>query len=133
MYLCYTGHLEFSHSGFFNNKIKERAACFDYLFFQISALYFVERRKFFAQDHTNTMKDMIMLKTMKDMDMTTEIMITKTMKDMTTNTIMIMTTIMITTTTNMITKDIIMIMAMMVIITQDITTKLVRISVFLLL
>merc|ERR1712038_99500 len=61
----------------------------------ISALYFVERRKFFAQDHTNTMKDMIMLKTMKDMDMTMEIMITKTMKDMTTtgmNTIMIMIT-----------------------------------------
>merc|ERR1712038_668367 len=61
----------------------------------ISAQYFVERRKFFAQDHTNTMKDMIMLKTMKDMDMTMEIMTTKTMKDMTTtgmNTIMIMIT-----------------------------------------
>ena len=132
MYLCYTGHLEFSHSGFFNYKIKERAACFDYLFFQISALYFVERRKFFAQDHMNTMKDMIMLKTMKDMDMTMEIMITKTIKDMTMkgmNTIMIMTT----TNMTMITKDIIMHMAMMVIITQDITTKLVRISVFQLL
>merc|ERR1711993_69653 len=86
----------------------------------ISALYFVERRKFFAQDHTNTMKDMIMLKTMKDMDMTTEIMITKTMKDMTMTgmtmnttmtTITMMTTIMTTTT-----KDIIMHMAMMVII-----------------
>merc|ERR1712141_749928 len=65
----------------------------------ISALYFVERRKFFAQDHMNTMKDMIMLKTMKDMDMT--------MKGM--------NTIMITKTTNMtmITKDIIMHMAMM--------------------
>merc|ERR1712226_383396 len=83
----------------------------------ISALYFVERRKFFAQDHMNTMKDMIMLKTIKDMAMKG------------------MNTIMITTTTNMtmITKDIIMHMAMMVIITQDITTKLVRISVFLLL
>merc|ERR1739846_73790 len=73
----------------------------------ISVLYFVERRKFFAQDHTNTMKDMIMLKTMKDMDMTMEIMITKTMKDMTTTG---MNTIMITTNTNtnmtMITKDI---------------------------
>merc|ERR1712226_1307495 len=75
----------------------------------ISALYFVERRKFFAQDHMNTMKDMIMLKTMKDMDMTMEIMITKTIKDMTMKG---MNTIMIT---------------------QDITTKLVRISVFLLL
>merc|ERR1712076_217431 len=98
----------------------------------ISVLYFVERRKFFAQDHTNTMKDMIMLKTMKDMDMTMEIMITKTMKDMTTTG---MNTIMITTNTNMtmITKDITMIMATMVIITQDITTKLVRISVFQLL
>merc|ERR1712110_799908 len=100
----------------------------------ISALYFVERRKFFAQDRTNTMKDMIMLKTMKDMDMTTEIMITKTMKDMTMittmTTITIMTTIMITTTT---TKDITMIMATRVIITLDITTKLVRISVFQLL
>ena len=106
----------------------------DHLIFQISALYFVERRKFFAQDHTNIMKDMIMLKTMKDMDMTMEIMITKTMKDMTTTG---MNTIMITTNTNtnmtMITKDITMIMATMVIITQDITTKLVRISVFQLL
>merc|ERR1712038_1094242 len=93
----------------------------------ISALYFVERRKFFAQDHTNIMKDMIMLKTMKDMDIITEIMITKTMKDMTMKD-MIMTTAMITTTitimtTIMTTKDIIMRMAMMVIITQDITTK----------
>merc|ERR1712156_919796 len=87
----------------------------------ISALYFVERRKFFAQDHTNIMKDMIMLKTMKDMDIITEIMITKTMKDMTmkdTNmtTTTIMTTITITImTTIMTTKDIIMHMAMMVI------------------
>merc|ERR1711953_1238114 len=72
----------------------------------ISALYFAERRKFFAQDHMNTMKDMIMLKTMKDMDMTMEIMITKTIN------------------MTMITRDIIMHMAMMVIITQDITTKL---------
>merc|ERR1712165_346426 len=58
------------------------------------------------------MMDVIMLKTMKDMDIITEIMITKTMKDMT-------------------MKD--THMAMMVIITQDITTKLVRISVFQLL
>merc|ERR1739848_593763 len=94
----------------------------------ISALYFVERRKFFVQDHTNTMKDMIMLKTIKDMDMITEIMITKTMKDMTmigmTTTMMNMTTIMTTNMTTT-TKDITMIMATMVIITQDITTKLV--------
>merc|ERR1712110_568466 len=93
----------------------------------ISALYFVERRKFFVQDHTNITKDMIMLKTMKDMDMITEIMITKTMKDMTMTGMNMTTNTMMTTTTNMITKDIIMIMAMMVIITQDITTKLVRI------
>ena len=74
------------------------------LIFQIFALYFVERMKFFVQDHTNIMKGMIMMKTMKD----------TTMKDM---------------TTMMILND----MAMKDITTQDITTKLVQISVFQLL
>ena len=52
------------------------------LIFQIFALYFVERMKFFVQDHTNIMKGMIMMKTMKD----TTMMISNdmAMKDITT-------------------------------------------------